>query len=562
MNYQEEIIPRTKNPFGALFLFPMVFVLLAVLFLPLAMMFYRALTDFNALEVPKFIGFANYVKLFSEDEIFQIALKNNFTNALLVTLIVGLPAFVASRLVRAVHKAVRYIVVLLFDLVSLFVLSGGINFLFSGDVYGMINGWLIKSECIKEPILFFNMYAPQMQQLIICLILFGPVLTVLSLIKTREVSVKKIKRLLFPLKCSIPVYIAGGLPVLLTPVCWNTVMSAVGFPSTNYAAHTIIDHYVDYESIRFQLGYASAINVVFLVWMLVFLFAFFVLSCGVMNLVALIKNSVSFSKPLCDLNNQNTKIIVYALNGVLIVSALILLFPLFIMFLNSIKDISEIFMFPPKIFPQKVSLQSYIDLFALDLGNYHFSGWLFNMAVAPFLPALFVTAVSGASAFGVAYFDYKARRILYSLILLSFVLLPATFLPDYLNRLLVNNIVLLAAYAAFLSAAPLIGFVYFKSVIERARQYGHSLFVAIPLNCIPVFFITYVMCFVNPFVNLFLYNNPGFTTYFFWFQSGGIARMNIDSAAKLILTGITFGFILVAAVTAMVFFPRERKDHP
>ena len=33
----------------------------------------------------------------------------------------------------------------------------------------------------------------------------------------------------------------------------------VGFPSVNYAGHTIADHLADYGGSRYELGYASAI---------------------------------------------------------------------------------------------------------------------------------------------------------------------------------------------------------------------------------------------------------------------------------------------------------------
>ena len=43
----------------------------------------------------------------------------------------------------------------------------------------------------------------------------------------------------------------------------------VGFPSTDYAAHTIMQHINDYGSIRYEIGYASAIAVVLFVIMVV-----------------------------------------------------------------------------------------------------------------------------------------------------------------------------------------------------------------------------------------------------------------------------------------------------
>ena len=45
-------------------------------------------------------------------------------------------------------------------------------------------------------------------------------------------------------------------------------MQLVGFPSVQYAGHTIVTHLIDYGSTRFDLGYASAIaTILFLIMM-------------------------------------------------------------------------------------------------------------------------------------------------------------------------------------------------------------------------------------------------------------------------------------------------------
>ena len=48
----------------------------------------------------------------------------------------------------------------------------------------------------------------------------------------------------------------------------SVVTGLVGFPSTDYAAHTIINHLTDYGSIRYEMGYASAIATVLFALML------------------------------------------------------------------------------------------------------------------------------------------------------------------------------------------------------------------------------------------------------------------------------------------------------
>ena len=39
-------------------------------------------------------------------------------------------------------------------------------------------------------------------------------------------------------------------------------MNLCGFPSTDYAAHTVVTHLIDYGSYRFEMGYASAVATV------------------------------------------------------------------------------------------------------------------------------------------------------------------------------------------------------------------------------------------------------------------------------------------------------------
>jgi len=99
-----------------------------------------------------------------------------------------------------------------------------------------------------------------------------------------------------------------------------------------------------------------------------------------------------------------------------------------------------------------------------------------------------------------------------------------------------------------------------KSAIENARKHIRNPIAFTFLNCIPVIFMTYVMCFINPFADFFsyIYGNLRISMYFPFGQSG-MARIGADSAATVILTGITFAFLLIAAVTAIALFPRERK---
>ena len=54
---------------------------------------------------------------------------------------------------------------------------------------------------------------------------------------------------------------AFGVGAVVTALC--------GSPSTNYAAHTVMNHITDYGSTRYEMGYACALATVLFVIMIV-----------------------------------------------------------------------------------------------------------------------------------------------------------------------------------------------------------------------------------------------------------------------------------------------------
>ena len=48
----------------------------------------------------------------------------------------------------------------------------------------------------------------------------------------------------------------------------DQTMALCGFPSTDYAARTVVTHLIDYGTTRFEMGYASAIATILFAVML------------------------------------------------------------------------------------------------------------------------------------------------------------------------------------------------------------------------------------------------------------------------------------------------------
>src|SRR5690625_3684599 len=110
-------------------------------------------TYFNMLEFPHFVGWDNYARLFLEDDIFLIALKNTILFAAVTGPVSYVACFVFAWLINEFPPKLRALMTLIFFAPSI---SGNIFFIwliiFSGDAYGYANGFLMKIGLIYEPI--------------------------------------------------------------------------------------------------------------------------------------------------------------------------------------------------------------------------------------------------------------------------------------------------------------------------------------------------------------------------------------------------------------------------
>ena len=241
-------------------------------------------TDFNMLEMPKIIGVDNYIRLFLEDDIFIIALKNTFILAAVTGPISYIMALLIALIINELGPTLRSFVTVVFYAPSL---SGNVlliwTVLFSSDAYGYVNGWLIELGLLDEPVRWF-FDERYIMPLVIVVVLWSSMGTnFLSFIA----GLQGIDKSLFEAAAMDGVknrfqelwYVT--LPSMRPQLLFGAVMSIssafgigsvvtglVGFPSTDYAAHTIINHLTDYGSIRYEMGYASAIATVLFALML------------------------------------------------------------------------------------------------------------------------------------------------------------------------------------------------------------------------------------------------------------------------------------------------------
>ena len=235
-------------------------------------------TNFNMLEMPEFVLVDNYVSLFFDDEIFLTACTNTLIFAGIVGPASYLLSFLVAWFINELPPRIRAVVTLIFYAPSI---SGQVYLiwgtLFSADSYGWVNATLLELGIITKEIAFFK-DADYVMPLCIMVSLWTSLGTAfLSFIA----GLQGVDRSLYEAGAVDGVrnrwqelyYIT--LPSMRPQLMFGAVMSITGafgfggivdvlcgFPSVNYAAHTIMHHLNDYAGSRYEMGYASAIAVV------------------------------------------------------------------------------------------------------------------------------------------------------------------------------------------------------------------------------------------------------------------------------------------------------------
>ncbi|WP_440119742.1 carbohydrate ABC transporter permease [Paenibacillus sp. QZ-Y1] len=266
----------SKHSYVLLAPFMILFTMFTVI--PVVISILLSFTYFNMLEFPRFIGWQNYTRLFLEDEVFLIAIKNTLLFAIITGPISYIACFVFAWIINELTPKWRAFMTLIFYAPSI---SGNVYFIwlmiFSGDRYGIANGLLIKWGILLEPIQWLKTEAYIMPILILVQLWLSLGTGFLAFIA----GLQTVDRTLYEagavdgiknrwqelwyitLPSMRPQLMFGAVIQLTTSFAVADVSIALaGFPSVNYAAETVVTHLIDFGTTRFEMGYASAIATV------------------------------------------------------------------------------------------------------------------------------------------------------------------------------------------------------------------------------------------------------------------------------------------------------------
>lgn len=266
-------IVRDKSYYFLIAPFMILFFIFTVL--PVVMSLLMSFTYFNMLEPPKFVGLDNYIRMFLLDDVFLIAVKNTLLLAFITGPISYLMAFVFAWLINELPPRLRAFMTLIFYAPSI---SGNAflmwMLIFSGDMYGYANSYLIKFGIINSPIqwlqdpdyiLFIIIIVQLWLSLGVSFLAFIAGLQGVPKSLFEAASIDGVKNrwqeLWYVTLPAMRPQLMFGAVMQITGSFGIAAVSTelVGFPSVDYAGHTIVTHLMDYGSIRYELGYASAI---------------------------------------------------------------------------------------------------------------------------------------------------------------------------------------------------------------------------------------------------------------------------------------------------------------
>lgn len=278
------IAEMKKHKHSYVLMAPYVLLFMTFTIIPVFMSLGISFTYFNLLEPPRFIGLDNYLKLLLDDDIFIISLKNTLILAVVTGPVSYLLAFVFAWLINELKPKLRAFMTLIFYAPSI---SGNAFLIwlliFSGDVHGYANSIMIRLGFIDNPILWLKNPDYIMMVIIIVQLWLSLGVSFLAFIA----GLQSIDKTLFEagaidgiknrwqelwfitLPSMKPQLMFGAVMQITTSLAIAEVsMQLVGFPSVQYAGHTIVTHLIDFGSIRFDLGYASAIATILFVIMM------------------------------------------------------------------------------------------------------------------------------------------------------------------------------------------------------------------------------------------------------------------------------------------------------
>ncbi len=275
-------IKQNKECYFMMLPFMLVFFIFTIV--PVVMSLPMGFTDFDMVQLPKFFGLSNYTTLFLNDSIFIQSIRVTLVFALFTGPLSYVLCFLLAWLINELHPKLKTIFTLIFYAPSMANVYTVWQLIFSGDSYGYLNSVLLNLGLVTAPVQWLTDSSYVLGVVIVVQLWISLGAGFLALragfqnIDRSQYEAGAIEGIKNRWQELIYITIPSMGPQLMFAAVMQIVssftagtvsQSLVGFPSTDYKAHTIMTHAYDYGWVRYEMGYASAICMVLFIAMLV-----------------------------------------------------------------------------------------------------------------------------------------------------------------------------------------------------------------------------------------------------------------------------------------------------
>ena len=271
--YTWHMMKTNKACYAMLLPFMSLFIIFTVA--PVVMSLSMGFTNFNMIETPKFVGLSNFYTLFLNDDVFLIAVRNTLIFAIFTGAFSYVLSFIIAWLIDEMNAFLKTFFTFVFYAPSM-TTSVYVTWqlILSGDSYGYLNAVLIDLGILNEPAQWLTDTNYILTVVIIVQLwmsMGAGFLAIRAGFQNIDKSmyeagaiegIKNRWQELFYI--TIPsmgpqLLFAAVIQISASFTVGVVGQNLVGLPSTDYAAHTIMNHATDYGNIRYEMGYASAI---------------------------------------------------------------------------------------------------------------------------------------------------------------------------------------------------------------------------------------------------------------------------------------------------------------
>ena len=261
--------------------FLVLFIIMTVL--PVLSSIVLSFFNYDMVNLPSWEGIGNYLRMFIQDDLFPIVLKNTIVLAVLTGPAGFLLSFVLAWMINEFRPGMRTLLSFMYYVPSL--VGNGLliwQMLFASDSYGYMNNILLNAGLITAPITWLSSEAYIVPIVVIVQLWMSMGTSFLANIsglqninpelfeagavdgirnRWQELWYITLPGMSSMLLFSAVMQIASAFSIS------GTITSLAGYPTVGYVADTIVSYLSDVGSVRYEMGYASALSVVLFLMM-------------------------------------------------------------------------------------------------------------------------------------------------------------------------------------------------------------------------------------------------------------------------------------------------------